>query len=256
MHGRTLSILSGLIFALGCSDQSTPTDTGRAPARPDGANFTFPTDRYPTEEEWLAEGLSLDGEASADNPSASFSANQWKAKATVYFKSANHLSATLSASIISNTNGATLNSGSVTEGFSMYRPQNVSVDNRELNVAISQLNKTCGITGKANVQGSVGLKLVNNPTEISEVWSQPINKPAPDVTLPECRADEDEIVASGCSTQIVYDPANCSGGGGGGGEGGGGGGGGECEWWVRIVSYSTDGGETWYEESRTYFLVC
>ncbi|MEO8624583.1 MAG: hypothetical protein ABI625_26110, partial [bacterium] len=56
-----------------------------------------------------------------------------------------------------------------------------------LTVKISTNNNVCGVTGKAHVTGLGTMKLIKIASlELTTLWSTPIDKSGPDVTLAEC----------------------------------------------------------------------
>ena len=266
MITRTVVVAATALAVVACSESNAPTSIGSEDQRylvPTAPSLNFVEGQYPETDEYLAAGGSLTGSVAAADPTGSFNAgvSSWSSSGTVRFQYVNQADAALNTSIIS-SDGATVNSGGQTYSYGSTIPM-LSMVTQTLNSTISTNNNTCGITGKARLIATASLRLIQNPTNITLVWSGNLDRSAPDVTLPLCIEENEEETNSGtvymCGGEFVDDPSSCesepgSGGGGGGGEQGPAM---TCELW-RVDTYeSTDGGNTWqYVETRYEVRYC
>lgn len=251
MRIRAPLVLLAALSMSACADGSpSAPDQAAATGERTRPSLALAEDRYPTQEEFNAEGGQAGGEI--DYPTSEFGVGIFRGVGTGQFTWINEASVTLTVRVINNSDGTELNKGTDADGGSFYRPR------AEVPVYTiaepSTLNKTCGITGKTSFTGSAALKLLTSSSGSTiTAWSYgPVTKAASDKTLPDCSREEETFM---CEGMYVDDASDCAAGdGSGGGEGGGGGstGGTVCELWEVVWWQSADGGVTWYEVDRWY----
>lgn len=162
---------------------------------------------------------------------------------------------------IINKNGMTVNELYDTSlGFETFIP-NFTTKVKPLTKSINTNNNRCGITGKARIWGEGALKVIQNPTGLTTIFSGPDDQSGADKTLPDCEPPSDttatEVSCANTQLQEIEgdgeqptDPA-CSGG-----PGGHDANQQVCEPWARIISVSFDGGQTWTVLRVEYFDKC
>jgi hypothetical protein len=94
------------------------------------------------------------------------------------------VSLTLDVQVRSNSDGASLNTG--TDSFA-YNGVVPLFQHKDLVATISTLNHTCGITGKARLHGNGGVRVIGNKEgAIITIWRKNIDASAPDKTVANC----------------------------------------------------------------------
>lgn len=188
MLRRSLAVIGIAVCTISCRDGSVPVDPITIH---DGemALHEFGPEEGPTQEQYDAAGQ--------PNPSLSMTPitglfnndkSSWISTTKFSFQWTNSISATLDMKVVDNGNGATLNEGgdSYTTSAFIWNTTKATIP---MGDTISTLNHTCGITGKARFTASAALKLIENPTKITSIWTGSLDRSPADVTLPNCESD-------------------------------------------------------------------
>lgn len=209
-------------LALGACDAGRLTGDVTRPRAQPGPRTSMDGSEYWTEAEYEAAGGANATEFAPEcctigNFSSDMSS--FTGRGAVDIRMLTDVSLTLDVQVRSNSNGASLNTGTDSYAYNGVVPL---FEHKDLVATISTLNHTCGITGKARLHGNGGVRVIGNKDgAIITIWRKNIDASAPDKTVANCPPQQcpgvgGTSVAEGDGSQCYRDEDQPTDGGGGG----------------------------------------